>query len=80
MQPRINATLILNPNERNNMRTPIRYQSCLPIRRSYKPARRFRRALDVTFRPGDPVTVPIARTPGPAVAVARNPAELTRSG
>ena len=43
------------------MKTPIRYQSRLLIRRSYKPARIARRRLGITFRPSRPAAVLISR-------------------
>ena len=37
------------------MKTPIRYQSQLPMRHSYKPARRIR----LKFSPGKSFTIPV---------------------
>ncbi|MDB6017992.1 MAG: hypothetical protein JWR19_2481 [Pedosphaera sp.] len=42
------------------MKTPIRFQSRLLLRRSYKPARVNRRALGITFRPASRFDVSIA--------------------
>ena len=42
------------------MKTPIRFQSRLLIRRSYKPARTQRRALGITFRPARPFGLQVA--------------------
>ena len=42
------------------MKTPIRFQSRLLTRRSYKPARTGRRNLGVTFRPAPRFAVKIA--------------------
>jgi hypothetical protein len=41
------------------MRTPIRFQSRLLVRRSYKPIRGNRRALGIIFRPGSRLAVKI---------------------
>ena len=51
------------------MRTPIRFQSRLLVRRSYKPGRASRRALGIKFRPAARFTVKIAeqnKTDAPA--------------
>jgi hypothetical protein len=45
------------------MRTPVRYQSLLLLRRSYKPARATRRRLNITFHPARPVAVSISKIP-----------------
>ncbi len=49
------------------MRPVIRYQSQLPARRSYKPARRHRSQpaarLSLTFRPAGPVVIRLVRSP-----------------
>ena len=44
------------------MKTPIRFQSRLLIRRSYKPARAQWRALNISFRPTPRFVVPVSET------------------
>jgi hypothetical protein len=46
------------------VKTPVRYQSRLLIRRSYKPARMARRRLPIAFAPARPVAVLIANHDG----------------
>ena len=41
------------------MKTPVRFQSRLLTRRSYKPARASRRSLGITFRPTQSIVVPV---------------------
>jgi hypothetical protein len=48
------------------MKTPVRFQSRLLIRRSYKPGRRNRRALGVTFRPTSAFAVKVNEGKEPA--------------
>jgi hypothetical protein len=44
------------------MKTPIRFQSRLLIRRSYKPGRATRRRLRIAFDSNQPLVVPILAT------------------
>ncbi len=50
------------------MKTPIRFQSRLLIRRSYKPGRFNRRALGITFRPTARFAVKVAEEQGTGAA------------
>ena len=54
------------------MKTPVRFQSRLLTRRSYKPARASRRTIGITFRPTQSVVVPVMerRHAGQSVAAA----------
>jgi hypothetical protein len=61
------------------MKTPIRFQSRLLIRRSYKPGRFNRRALGVTFRPVPRFEVKVAQRKEPAKPEAAGGETLAQS-
>jgi len=48
------------------MKNPIRLQSHLLIRRSYKPIRANRRALGIIFRPGSRLAIKVTAVQEPA--------------
>jgi hypothetical protein len=62
------------------MKTPIRLQSRLLIRRSYKPERAMRRRLGIAFRPTRPVAVLISKGRNDGQADGKTPAQITLSG
>ena len=62
------------------MKTPIRLQSKLLIRRSYKPERVWRRRLGIAFQPTRPVAVLISKHQNKNQSDNATPVEITLSG
>jgi hypothetical protein len=62
------------------MKIPIRLQSRLLIRRSYKPGRIARHRLDIAFQPTRPVAVPILMNRDDEQPRRTTPVEIMLSG
>ena len=62
------------------MKSPIRFQSRLLIRRSYKPDRIARRKLGIAFHPTRPVDVLIAKSRHDDRPDSATPVEIALSG
>ncbi len=62
------------------MKSPIRFQSRLLIRRSYKPKRVMRRRLGIAFQPTRPVAVLISKSRLNDRPDSATPVEIALSG
>jgi hypothetical protein len=62
------------------MKSPIRFQSRLLIRRSYKPERLTGRRLGIAFHPARPVVVLIAKSRNDEQSGSTTPVEIALSG
>ena len=62
------------------VKTPLRFQSQLLLRRSYKPARIRRRTLGITFQPTRPIVVSISNNEINDKPASTTSGEVTLSG
>lgn len=62
------------------MKAPLRFQSQLLVRRSYKPARVKRRAIGIAFQPARPVVVSISTTQTNVTPASAPSVDVTLSG